>query len=92
MATSPQSKAHDRIKHELRDKLEALIGEQVMHVLGEPRDLLRVQVRKLWPGNYRVNVLLGPDMASARVAHSYFIAADGDGNITTSVPQIVKQY
>jgi hypothetical protein len=92
MAKSSQSQAHDRIKHDLRDKLEVLIGEQVLHVLGKPHDLLRVQVRELWPGNYRVNVLLGADMASARVAYSYFLAADSDGNITSSVPQIVKQY
>ncbi len=92
MTASPQSEAHDRIKHDVRDKLEALIGEQVLHMLGAPRDLLRVQVRELWSGQYRVNVLLGPDMASARVAHSYFLAADGDGNITSSVPPIVLQY
>jgi hypothetical protein len=92
MTASPQSEPRERIKQDLPDKREALIGEQVLHVLGEPRDLLRVQVRKLWPGRYRVNVLLGVDVASARVAHSYFLAADGDGNITSSVPQIVKHY
>jgi hypothetical protein len=92
MTTSPQSKAHDRGKPDLPDKLDALIGEQILNVLGKPRDLLRVQVRKLWARNYRVNVLVGADMASARVAHSYFLEADGNGNITTSVPQIVKQY
>jgi hypothetical protein len=92
MTTSPQSKARDRSKQDVPDKLEALIGEQVLKVLGQPRDLLRVQVRNLWPGNYRVNVLLGADMASARVAHSYFLAADDDGNIVSSVPPIVKQY
>lgn len=92
MTASPQSEAHDRIKHEVRDHLEALIGEQVLHLLGQPGNLLRVQVRKLWSGRYRANVLLGADMASARVAHSYFLAADDGGNITRSVPQIVKQY
>ncbi len=92
MAKSPQSKAENQIKHDVRDNLEALIGEQVLHVLGAPRDLLRIQVRQLWAGNYRVNVLLGADMASARVAHSYFLAVDGDGKITSAVPQITKQY
>lgn len=92
MTKSPESKAHDRIKQDLGDKLEALIGEQVLHMLGQPRDLLRVQARKLWPGSYRVNVLLGADMASARVAHSYFLAADEDGNIISAVPPIVKKY
>lgn len=36
------------------DALNALIGEQVIRALSVPADLLRVQVRPLWPGRYRV--------------------------------------
>ena len=35
------------------EMLNAMIGEQVLHALGEPQNLLRVQVRPLWDGKYR---------------------------------------
>ena len=54
--------------------------------------MLRVQVRLLWEKYYRVNVFIGPDAASAKVAHSYFVGVDGDGHIAESNPKITKQY
>jgi hypothetical protein len=51
-----------------------------------------VQVRSLWGDHYRVNVFVGPDPAMAKVAHSYFLVADGDGNILASTPTITRQY
>ena len=51
-----------------------------------------MQVRPLWENYYRVNVLVGNDLASARIANSYFLVADNDGNITASTPKIMKQY
>jgi hypothetical protein len=69
-----------------------LIGEWVLQTLGEPAGLHGVQVRRLWEGHYRVNVLVGADAASAKVAHSYFLTADGDGDIVGSTPKITKQY
>ena len=75
-----------------REMLNALVGEQVLHALGEPGGLLKVQVRPLWEGNYRVNVFVGVDAASARVANSYFVVADGDGNILESTPKVRRQY
>lgn len=74
------------------DALDALIGEQVIHSLGEPNGLQRVQVRHLWSDHYRVNVLVGGDAVSAKVAHSYFLVADGDGKVIASTPNIKKQY
>jgi hypothetical protein len=74
------------------DPLSGLIGGKVLGLLGEPGGLHRVQVRPLWEGHYRVNVLVGPDAASTKVAHSYFLVADGDGNILGSTPRITKQY
>jgi len=70
----------------------AAIGAHVLHVLGQPGDLQRVQVRPLWPDHYRVNVLVGADAASVRVAHSFFLVADGDGNLLRSAPEITRQY
>jgi hypothetical protein len=75
-----------------RERLNRLIGKQVIHTLGEPRDLQQVQVRRLWDDYFRVNVFVGGDMVSAKVAHSYFLAADGDGKVLTSSPTITKRY
>jgi hypothetical protein len=63
-----------------------------MNRLGQPNDLQRVQVRRLWEDHYRVNVLVGADAASVKVAHSYFLVADSDGTILTSVPTIARRY
>jgi hypothetical protein len=60
--------------------------------LGAPGDLLTVQVRPLWANHYRVNVFVGVDVVTAKVAHSYFLTADANGNITESTPKINKQY
>lgn len=92
MPTTQQSEQNKRLEQHKRETLSALIGEQVMHTLGEPGDLYKVQVRQLWDHHYRVNVLVGVDAASVRVAHSYFLAADGDGNIIGSTPKIARQY
>lgn len=92
MTTKPQGKPNaDQERHE-RQQLNAVIGKHVMHSLGQPSDLQQVQVRQLWDDHYRVNVLVGIDAASVRVANSYFLVADGEGNIVTSTPKIKKQY
>lgn len=75
-----------------RERLNRLIGERVLHALGEPGGLQQVQVRLLWEEHYRVNVLVGADLASAKVAHSYFLATDHDGNIVTATPELRKRY
>jgi hypothetical protein len=62
-----------------------------MHALGEPGDLLRVLIRPLWGNCYRANVFVGADAASGRVANSYFLTTDGEGNILESTPQITRQ-
>jgi hypothetical protein len=76
------------------DHLEqnAVIGGQVMRALGQPGDLHRVEVRPLREDHYRVNVLVGPDAASVRVAHSYFLVTDGEGTILAATPAITRRY
>lgn len=94
MPSSPQSEQHkdkDLERHK-RETLKTLIGEQVIHTLGKPIDLLKMQVRPLWGNYYRVNVLIGQDAASAKIANSYFVNADIDGNIVESNPKITKQF
>jgi hypothetical protein len=39
-----------------------------------------------------VNILVDLDAASAKVAYSYFLVADSDGNIVASTPKITRQY
>jgi hypothetical protein len=92
MTTKQQEKQHAVQEQEGRREQDAAIGNRVMRALGHPPDLHQVQVRRLWADHYRVNVFVGADGVSARVAHSYFLAADGAGNITTCTPTITKQY
>ncbi len=68
------------------------IGRRVLEGLGEPADLHRIDVRLLWADHYRVNVLLGTDVTSLRVQHSYFVVADSQGNIVTATPDITRSY
>lgn len=75
-----------------RERLTAMIGQHVILALGQPSAYHRVQVRPLWDDRYRVNVLVGPDSSSARVAHSFFLVADGEGRISNSNPEIRKRY
>ena len=71
-----------------RQALNRLLAEQVIHAIGEPDGPYQVQVRPLWGNYFRVNILVGPDAASVKVARSYFLRADGDGNIVESDPKI----
>lgn len=89
----PQTGARpDDVESHRRERLNALVGEQILHALGEPGDLLKVQVRPLWEDNYRVNVLVGPHAACARIAHSYCVVTDGQGKVLDSAPKIERQY
>jgi hypothetical protein len=92
MQTKQQEENHAEGEKQLRQQLQAIIGEQVMQILGQPGGLHRVQVRKLWDDCYRVNVYTGRDAASAIVAHSYFLVTDGQGNIVGATPRITKHY
>src|SRR5262245_62453066 len=72
--------------------LAAIIREAVMESLGEPANLLRAEARLLWENYYRVNVFVGRDVASARVAHSFFVSSDGNGKVLDSTPPITRRY
>jgi hypothetical protein len=68
------------------------IGRQVLQALGEPPGLRLVQVKKLWGHHYRANVMVGRDIVSAAVAHSYFLVADATGTIVTATPALTRRY
>jgi hypothetical protein len=86
--TSPDSQLSAQIGTALR----ALIGEQVIHLLGRPPNLLDIQVRNLWGDRYRANIFVGVNSASATINHSFFLIADGDGKITASTPAIARTF
>ncbi len=92
MHTKEQSNKHQDIERHKGEVLTNLIEEQVIHTLGTPVNLLKVQARLLWENHYRVNVFVGPDVASAKVSNSYFLSVGSDGNILASEPKITKQY
>ena len=87
-----QREEHKDLERHRRETQKALIREQVIHALGEPAGLHKVQVRPLWEGHYRVNVLVGPDAASAKILNSYFLRSDSDGKIIASNPELAKRY
>jgi hypothetical protein len=84
-----QDWATDRDRSDARNDL---IGRQVVRSLGSPVDLFQVQVRPVGNDHYRVNVLVGKGVTSARVSDSFFLTADDEGNIVTSSPEIVRHY
>jgi hypothetical protein len=92
MPPTQEDKHGDVQKRNEREQLKAIIGKHVIHALGQPSNLHRVQVRPLWGDHFRVNVLVGEDAASAKVAHSYFLVADSDGNISAATPKITREY
>src|SRR5205085_12692108 len=92
MPTKQQDQPKQVQERQEGQRLHSVIGNHVMSTLGRPDDFQRVQVRPLWEDHYRVNVLVGADAASAKVAHSYFLVADGDGAILTSIPTIARRY
>ena len=94
MATAQQreqDRDRDRERGE-QQRRSAVIRGQVIRTLGTPADLHDVQVRQLWDDNYRVNILVGGDAASTRVAHSYFLVVDDAGKILACTPEITRRY
>jgi len=82
----------DKMLPDEREALDELIRRQVIQALGRPTDLRNVQVRKVWKHHYRVNVIVGVNAGSIRVANSYFLVTDGDGSLIAATPKITKQY
>jgi hypothetical protein len=71
---------------------EGAIRAGVLAALGRPGRLFRVAVVPVWGDHYRVNVMTGDDPTAVRIPHSYFVAADGRGNILASTPAIRREY
>lgn len=92
MSTKPQEQQATEQKKQEAGLLESVIRDNVLFDLGRPDELNRVQVTRVGGTNYRVNVFVGPDFTSCKVAHSYFLQADGNGKILSSSPAITRTY
>ena len=68
MTTKEQGNKHQDIERNKGEVLSNLIEQQVIHTLGTPVNLLKVQARLLWENHYRVNVFVGRDVACTKSA------------------------
>ena len=71
---------------------ETVIVQGVLSRLGRPDNFHKVQVKAVSESKYRVNVYVRADAASYRVAHSYFLEADDEGQVLVSSPAISRLY
>lgn len=92
MPTKEQGQEQAELAKRVHEQRSSIIVGQLLQALGRPATLYRVELRHLWDDHYRANVFVGADAASTRVAHSFFIVADEDGNIIASVPDITRKY
>jgi hypothetical protein len=76
----------------MQGTLKDVIRKQVVRSLGKPVDLLSVRVHPVGSERYRVNVVVGKDVSSSRIANSFFLTADAEGNILTASPKIAPLY
>ncbi|OWK43024.1 hypothetical protein FRUB_02623 [Fimbriiglobus ruber] len=69
-----------------------MVRNGVIAALGRPPEFYDITVRAVWENHYRVNVLVGPDPTSIRIAHSYFVKAGENGDILSATPRICRLY
>jgi hypothetical protein len=89
-AKEPREQPADQAEQQGRP-LDASVGRRLLDALGRRGDEYTAQVRRLWEGHYRVNLLTGADPASTRIAASYFLVVGADGGILASTPGIPRQ-
>jgi len=89
--TQGESKQGGHREHQ-GGRLEGAVCANVLAALGQPAGPHRVQGRHVGGGRYRVNVFVGEHAAAFRIAHSFFVEADGNGNVVESTPPITRAY
>lgn len=92
MATTEQGNQQTQSAKGTHEQRSGVILGQLMQALGRPTALYRVEVRHLWDNHFRANVFVGATATSTRIAHSFFLRADEEGNIVTSLPDISRKY
>jgi hypothetical protein len=70
--------------------LEAAVRDNFLAALGKVAGLHRIQIRRVFAYNFRVNVYTGPDAASLTITHSHFLSADANGKILGWCPPLAK--
>jgi hypothetical protein len=90
---SPSQPGEESLGKAQRAERRAIaVAAAVLRSLGQPPGFRQVIAVRLWGDHFRVNVLTGDDAASVRVAHSFFLAANEDGQVTESEPAITRLY
>jgi len=79
-------------EHAVAEQLAARIRVQVLQTLGRPPGWHLVQVRPLWDGYFRVNVLIGEGVTSFKISHSFFLLTNANGDVIESTPELVHCY
>ena len=92
MPTTPQGDRTSPEESSRRGALHSLIGCHVISSLGRPEHMRKVHVYPVGHDTFRVNVEVGENAATARIAESFFLTADSEGNILASTPKIVRMY
>lgn len=90
MSDKQERERNEQAKQQQAEIRNEAIARQVIESLGHPIDLWDVRARHLWENRYRVNVFVGTDASSLKIAHSYFVETDADGNIVESIPKIIQ--
>lgn len=90
--SSATDQDQDRASKDRREKQATALCLCVLTALGRPENFFRISAVCVWEDHYRVNVQTGADAASARIAHSFFVAVDERGKVVESNPQIARLY
>jgi hypothetical protein len=90
MASKQQDGPQANQEKQGRTQREAVVGNNVARALGATEEGQQMQVRELWGRHYRVNILIREDAACTRIARSFFLVSDDEGNVVESTPPITK--
>lgn len=92
MSKTQQAEKPSQLKAQESGLLEAVVGDSVIFNLGKPAGLHRMQVKCVWGDHYRVNIFVGDDFVTSKIAHSFFLKADENGKILSCSPPIKRMY
>lgn len=87
---------HQNISPEEENKELITIRQKVLKRLGRPKNLMKVEVIKVWEKTYRINVWISytsnNDIAKKHeISDSFFAKVTDNGTLKTN-PVIVKKY
>jgi hypothetical protein len=89
MATPQQ---HEEAHHGEKQKRNSLNARRAVAANAGARRTTCSGASVLGLGELLPHILVGVDAAAIKVAHSYFLKADDNGNILQAIPTIARQY